>query len=187
MFQDVHVMIFIGFGFLMVFLRHHAWTSVSFNFLVSAFVIQLGILCEGFWVNMFEHTSSWKKIELSVTSLIGGDFAAGAVLISFGAVLGKVNSFQLLVMASIETVFYTFNVVLGYVEIETADIGGSIFIHTFGAYFGLAVSATLTRKPAKQNPNNEASNVSNLVAMVGTLFLWMYWPSFNGILATGNA
>lgn len=43
-FQDVHVMIFVGFGFLMVFLRHHPWTSVTFNFLVSAFVIQIFIL-----------------------------------------------------------------------------------------------------------------------------------------------
>ena len=93
MYQDIHVMIFIGFGFLMVFLRHHSWTSVSFNFLVSAFVIQLNLIFDGFWVNVVENTSDWKKLALSLDSLILADFGAGAVLISFGAVLGKVNSF----------------------------------------------------------------------------------------------
>jgi|LakMenEpi03Aug12_release.lakeMendotaPanAssembly.Ray.scaffolds.fasta_scaffold1960812_1 ammonium transporter Rh len=34
--QDVHVMIYIGFGFLMVFLKSHCWTSVGFNYLVAA-------------------------------------------------------------------------------------------------------------------------------------------------------
>lgn len=32
-------MIFIGFGFLMVFLKSHSWTSVSLNMLISAFAI----------------------------------------------------------------------------------------------------------------------------------------------------
>jgi len=35
-FQDVHVMIFVGFGFLMVFLKAHTWTSVGLNFFVAA-------------------------------------------------------------------------------------------------------------------------------------------------------
>ena len=46
--------------------------------------------------------------------MILADFAAGAVLISFGAVLGKVNSFQLLVMALFEVFFYNMNSVIGF-------------------------------------------------------------------------
>lgn len=38
-FQDVHVMIFIGFGFLMVFLKTHSWTSVGFNFLIACWAL----------------------------------------------------------------------------------------------------------------------------------------------------
>ena len=38
MMQDVHVMIYIGFGFLMVFLKTSSWTAVGFNFLLSAWV-----------------------------------------------------------------------------------------------------------------------------------------------------
>lgn len=48
-FQDVHVMIFIGFGFLMVFLKSHCWTSIAFNYFVAAWAMQITILLAGFW------------------------------------------------------------------------------------------------------------------------------------------
>lgn len=46
-FQDVHVMIFIGFGFLMTFLRRYGFSSVGFNFLLSAATLQWGLVTEG--------------------------------------------------------------------------------------------------------------------------------------------
>ena len=46
-FQDVHVMIFIGFGFLMTYLRKYSFSSVSFNLLISAFALQWTIICFG--------------------------------------------------------------------------------------------------------------------------------------------
>ncbi|CAF3683688.1 unnamed protein product, partial [Rotaria sordida] len=46
-FQDVHVMMFIGFGFLMTFLRRYSFSSVSFNFLIAAFVVEWAILVHG--------------------------------------------------------------------------------------------------------------------------------------------
>ena len=54
MFQDVHVMIFIGFGFLMTFLKYHGWSSVMFNMLVSCWCIQWGILNISFFHALFE-------------------------------------------------------------------------------------------------------------------------------------
>ncbi|XP_067832123.1 myocyte-specific enhancer factor 2A-like [Heptranchias perlo] len=39
-FQDVHVMIFIGFGFLMTFLKKYGYGSVGFNFVLAAFSLQ---------------------------------------------------------------------------------------------------------------------------------------------------
>jgi ammonium transporter Rh len=186
MYQDIHVMVFIGFAFLMAFLKYHSWTSVMFNFFVASWSIQWGILMVGLWHSVFE--DHWQKIHLNIIYLVEGDFAAATVLVSFGAVLGKVNSFQLLTMASIEIVFYAVNLGLGQKQFHAVDMGGSMFIHTFGAYFGISCAYMLgPKKIAKENPNIGANYNSNLFAAIGTLFLFMFWPSFNGALATGNA
>lgn len=66
-------------------------------------------------------------------------------------------------------------------------MGGSITVHSFGAYFGLAVSFIL-RPKLDQNATGKlenASYTSDIFAMVGTLFLWMFWPSFNSALLDG--
>ena len=49
LFQDVHVMIFIGFGFLMTFLRKYSYGAVGLTFLIGAMCIQWGILVVNFW------------------------------------------------------------------------------------------------------------------------------------------
>ena len=46
-FQDVHVMIFVGFGFLMTFLRRYGYGSIGFNLLLAALVLQWGTLTTG--------------------------------------------------------------------------------------------------------------------------------------------
>lgn len=51
-FQDVHVMIFIGFGFLMTFLQRYSFSSVGFNFLIAAFALQWATLMQGFFHGM---------------------------------------------------------------------------------------------------------------------------------------
>lgn len=53
-FQDVHVMIFIGFGFLMTFLQRYGFSSVGFNFLIAAFALQWATLMQGFFHGMHE-------------------------------------------------------------------------------------------------------------------------------------
>jgi ammonium transporter Rh len=187
-FQDVHVMIFVGFGFLMTFLRKYGYSSVGFNFVIAALAIQWSFFTNTFWHRAFEqHLSDGGKIYLDITTLITGDFAAGAVLISFGGLLGKVSPVQLVVMVFFELIFYSLNESIGVIEYQAVDMGGSMFVHSFGAYFGLAASFMLSPTEAKGHAKNSASKNSDTFAMIGTLFLWMFWPSFNGALATGSS
>lgn len=181
-YQDVHVMIFVGFGFLMVFLRKHGYTSVGMTFLIGAFTIQWFQLCAGFWDCVFN--GEWLKWPMSVETLIRGDFAAGSVLVTFGVLLGKVNPPQILFIAIIETIFFSLNERIG-LQLGVADLGGSMTIHMFGAFFGIGASWMLSPKEASGHENNAANYHSDIFAMIGTIFLWMYWPSFNGALGAG--
>lgn len=184
MFQDVHVMIFIGFGFLMVFLKTHSWTSVGYNMLIAAFALQLGILITGFWHQAIV-LKNFHAIPLDIPALIVGDFAAGAVLITFGAVLGKITLMQLWCLTILEVIIYGLNEAIGAGLFKAVDMGGSMYVHTFGAYFGLAASYFFRPGDAIADIENRCAGgyKSQLIAMIGTVFLWMYWPSFNGALA----
>lgn len=62
-FQDVHVMIFVGFGFLMTFLKRYSFGGVGFNFLIAAFGIQWALLMQG-WFHSLDHTTG--KIYIGV-------------------------------------------------------------------------------------------------------------------------
>lgn len=53
-------------------------------------------------------------------------------------------------------------------------------IHTFGAYFGLFLSRVLYRSQLEKSKHRQSSVYnSDLFAMIGTIFLWVFWPSFN--------
>lgn len=188
MFQDVHVMIFVGFGFLMTFLKGHGWSALGYTMVVSVLAIEWGIITLGVASNWFENHN--KMIKLDMESLVNGDFAAAAVLISFGGVIGRITPTQLLVMCLIELVFYAINAEIGAGSLGAVDMGGSIFVHIFGAYFGLALSYALGRPKGDQDratKMNGSTYQSDMFAMIGTLFLWMFWPSFNGALCPYDA
>ncbi|XP_030200593.1 ammonium transporter Rh type A [Gadus morhua] len=178
MFQDVHVMIFIGFGFLMTFLKRYGFSSVGGNLLLAAFGLQWGLLTQGFW-----HLTDG-KIKINIFKIINADFSTATVLISFGAVLGKTSLVQLLIMTVLEIGIFAINEHLVANVFEANDVGASMIIHAFGAYFGLAVARVLYRPGLKNGHENDGSVYhSDLFAMIGTVFLWMFWPSFNSAIA----
>ena len=125
------------------------------------------------------------KIELTVRSLLVGDFGAAAVLIAFGAVLGKVNSYMLIIMATILIIFQTLNEEIGVAVYHATDVGGSMYVHTFGALFGVSCAWMYRPKGYKKVPRSSYYNM--MFSCIGTIFLWMYWPSFNGGPITGNS
>ncbi|XP_066491398.1 ammonium transporter Rh type C [Tiliqua scincoides] len=178
-FEDVHVMIFVGFGFLMTFLQRYGFGAVGFNFLLAAFGIQWALLMQG-WLHTFENG----KILIGVESLIGADFCVGSVCIAFGALLGKVSPVQLLIMTLFQVTLFSVNEYILLDLLHVKDAGGSMTIHTFGAYFGLVVTAILYRPNLEQTKDKQESIYhADLFSMIGTLFLWMYWPSFNSAIS----
>ena len=63
------------------------------------------------------------------------------------------------------------------------DTGGSVVIHAFGAYFGLGLVAT-TAKKFENGPSCESDSVSNQFSLLGSLVLWVFWPSFTSAVAS---
>uniref|UniRef100_A0A1Q3FSC6 Putative ammonium transporter rhbg n=1 Tax=Culex tarsalis TaxID=7177 RepID=A0A1Q3FSC6_CULTA len=180
-FQDIHVMIFIGFAFLMTFLKRYGFSASGLNLLVGALVIQWAIIMRG----CYEMEDG--RIPLSLDNLIGADIAAAAVLISMGALLGRTTPMQLLIMGIFEIAIFAANEYLQLDLMKVADVGGSITVHAFGAYFGLAVSFVMrpSKENAKTGPMECSSYSSDITAMIGTIFLWIFWPSFNSALVDG--
>lgn len=116
------------------------------------------------------------------------EFGAGAVLISMGAILGKCSLMQLFGMANLNVFFYTLNRAIVFNIFKASDIGESMTIHTFGAYFGVIMTWFFQPKEAIEDKNNLGTGnyLSDLISMTGTLFLFIYWPSFNGGPAKGG-
>lgn len=68
MFQDVHVMIFVGFGFLMTFLRKYSYGAVGFTFLIGAVCLQWGILSVNFWIKVI--SGNMTQISLTIAEFV---------------------------------------------------------------------------------------------------------------------
>ena len=89
----------------------------------------------------------------------------------------------------LEMIFYTLNRTIITSVMMAVDAAGSMTIHMFGAYFGLTCAfyfkprRAITDEFEQGKPNYN----SRTIAMLGTLFLFVYFPSFNSALAVGVA
>jgi len=173
MYTGIALMMLVGFGYLMAFLKKYGLGAVGFTFVLTCLCVQLNIVLKPLIPDTLEPV-------ISMASLIDGNFAAATILISFGCIIGKVTPAQLVVMTVIESIFFQINAnAICYPEFDMVDTGGTIVIHTFGAYFGLAVAMVLGL-PNDLKGYGSNSFVSDLLSLIGTVFLWLYWPSFNG-------
>ncbi|RNA27206.1 ammonium transporter Rh type C [Brachionus plicatilis] len=166
----------------MTFLKRHGYGSVGYNFLMVAVVFEWAILMLG-WIQMIKFKKA--RFQIEIIDLLEVDYCTAAVLVSLGIVIGKATISQLLIMAIIEVLVQTFNKLICQQFIMIHDAGNSIYVFFFGAVYGLAVSKVLNVGKIENN-NDGSSYNSNLFAMIGTLFLWLYWPSFNSASAKGG-
>ena len=207
----------------MTFLKRSGYTSIGGTLLLCVASFQWAIVVNGFvgWCSSAGFMVS--AIRLDIRAVINALFSVVSVMITFGVVIGKLSLVEMMFAAVWEVALAGVNNYLSNGRgtlLETVDIGGSIFIHMFGAYFGMAFAWALrdrhTRKPVKlpadavpvltnragtgngnggdstsggtgllsSHPSNAATYTSDLFAMVGTVFLFIYWPSFNAAFAS---
>ena len=93
-------------------------------------------------------------------------------------------------MGLIETIVVVLNAHIGYHILGVADVGGTIFIHTFGAYFGLAVSFVLKGQDTSKSEHLEGSRQANWPIIVSPgiqVTSSHFWaPSFFGYIGQGT-
>nr|XP_033809995.1 blood group Rh(CE) polypeptide isoform X2 [Geotrypetes seraphini] len=177
-FQDINVMIFLGFGFLLTFMRRFGFSGVGFNLLIAAFGIQWAIILDGVLFHFKEGS-----VTINMPSLLIGSMSTVPALISAGALLGKVNPVQLIWVTLVEVTLFTVNrwIISDLFMIEKH--ASLMFVHIFGAYFGLAIAWFFYHPLLGKNTEKERSQpTSHLFSLLGSLFLWMFWPTFNSVL-----
>ncbi|MBR6444401.1 MAG: ammonium transporter, partial [Firmicutes bacterium] len=178
--RSIHIlaMLLLGFGFLMVFVRGHGYSTITATLLVVSISVPVYMLIKSF---------VGEAPQVNIEALLWGEFAAASLLIAIGAPLGRLKMDQFILMAVLFTIIYLVNETLildsgldcfkGF-----QDTGGSVVIHAFGAYFGLGVVAT-TMKKFEGCPECESDSTSNQFSLLGSFILWVFWPSFTSAIA----
>ncbi|MBV7276895.1 ammonium transporter [Clostridium sp. PL3] len=178
--RSIHIlaMLLVGFGFLMVFVRKHGYSSITATFLVVSIAIPMYVIIKSFG------GESFSKPTISIDTLLYAEFAAASLLIAIGAPLGRLKMDQYVIMGLLFVPAYIFN---EWLLLESGifkgflDTGGSIVIHAFGAYFGLGVIAnTLSRFKNDEACENDSN--SNQFCLLGSMILWLFWPSFTSAI-----
>ncbi|XP_077192002.1 ammonium transporter Rh type A-like isoform X2 [Paroedura picta] len=174
LFQDIQLMLLVGLGLLLAFMKGYGISAVAYNFLMANFATQWALIVQGFVYHYHQG-----KIHLGLYNILTAEFAAVTVLISAGAILGHTSSLQLLLMALCEVPLYVACEWLTVSHFRVVDIGGTITLHIFACYFGLGVSLALYRPGLQEgHPKAVPSYLSDFLSLVGTIILWVFWPSF---------
>jgi ammonium transporter Rh len=175
--RSIHIMamLLVGFGFLMVFLKRYGRSALTATFLLVSVAIPLYITVNSGGIFGAVTNSEIDKFIL-------GEFAAASLLICAGACLGRLKMWQYIILAVLFIPVYMFNewIVLenGFGWIGSfVDTGGSIVIHAFGALFGMGVVVAITHKKERAVPI-ESDYTSDKFSMLGSMVLWVFWPSF---------
>ncbi|XP_074931190.1 ammonium transporter Rh type B isoform X3 [Phalacrocorax aristotelis] len=146
-FRDVHLQALLGFGLLMAFLGRYGPGSVAISILIVAFAVQWAVLIQGFLYFFLNG-----KIYVGAQSMVSADFCTAAVLVSSGALLGRVNPIQMLLLTLLGVTLFALN-----------------------EYILLSLMGPHRDKRKEQQ---DAGHQPDVFAVVGTIYLWIFWPSF---------
>jgi ammonium transporter Rh len=176
---SIHIlaMLVLGFGFLMVFVKKYGYSALTGTYLVIAIGIPLYFFLRSTGILSAEAIPAD-----NIEALLFAEFAVASALIAMGAVLGRLKLYQYAIVSILIVPIYMINewlVLDGGLGITKGfvDAAGSIVIHAFGAYFGLGLAMMLTRRE-HLDTNVECDHTSDRFSMIGSMVLWVFWPSF---------
>jgi len=86
----VSLMMLVGFGYLMTFLRWYGLGAVGLTMLVTCLGVQVAMLVEPMF-SVPDAIFAPASFNVDLMALLNGNFAVAAFLISFGGLIGKVN------------------------------------------------------------------------------------------------
>ena len=92
-YQDVNVMMLIGFGYLMAFSKTTSWSAFSYTFFMNALMPQLYILLNAFWKRALEdgfHADNY-YIYINEETFVSGLYSAASMFVNIGCVIGRVG------------------------------------------------------------------------------------------------
>lgn len=184
--RAIHIMamLLLGFGFLMVFVRKYGRSTLTATFLLVSTAVPLYYL--------MSDTGMMGNAKGEIEKLILAEFAGASLLIAAGALLGRLKMHQYVILGLLFIPLYKLNefIVLengfNIIKHSVADTGGSIVIHAFGALFGLGAAMAMTTK-AELDKTIEADATSDRYSMLGSMVLWIFWPSFCAALVPVEA
>ena len=184
-FNSLNVMILLGFGFIHVKSKKSALTSVVFTFVFYILTFELSYLTNLFWraayANSFVYSGA---ATFTAYELYHCAYAGMAVVITHGMVHDSITFTEMIVIASVETVVFSFFLEYVAPSLDLFDPGYTYLIHIFAAYFGVGVSYVVG---APYTEFKESSYLNPEICLFGTLFLYIYWPSFVGGSYTSNS
>lgn len=176
--RAIHVMfmLLIGFGFLMVFVKKYGLSALTATYMLVSIAIPVYFLIDSMKI--------FVGSEALLERIILSEFSAASLLIAAGAILGRVKIHQYMILGLMFVFVYAFNEWvllkngLGLIPFGNfVDTGGSIAIHAFGAFFGIGAAFMLTTLKEFQTPI-ESDHTSDRFSMLGSMALWIFWPSF---------
>ncbi len=176
--RAIHIMamLLVGFGFLMVFVKKYGRSTLTATFLLVSAAIPFYICINS--------SGLFGAAKVGIERLILAEFAAASLLICAGAALGRLKMFQYIILGLLFVPCYMLNewiLLSGGLGLLSnggfADTGGSILIHAFGAFFGFGLIMTMTTEKEFNTPI-ESDAVSDKFSMLGSMVLWIFWPSF---------
>jgi ammonium transporter Rh len=83
--------------------------AVGLTMMVTAAGLQWSVFTESFFNQILNNTHDWHYVNINIYTLLNALYAISAVLISFGALIGKISPLQLLTMTIIELLLHSVN------------------------------------------------------------------------------